>query len=358
MPPLRRVKIGPKLRKTQYIRQPTGNVAVPVPGGISISVPPYVNKTNRRRDATGSAGTRPSEQLPLDDDANNDDEGHEGASLSPTAPMFEVSKLGTYWLKAKALTLGVLTVRRQVADSIVPFLTGRPGVPPKGADRASLRINYKVCSNGHCSAVSSISCKHMVSCDHGCGVAEGMGSTALSPKYSLSPQKAKETGGPQWECTTAAKPSRVSLCKSCQFYTDVQSAVGSCTASLPPSAAALHSAVDEIAKANPGKPVSNSRDEGYAIALASARLGLAAIGSACVVVGFCSDTGVACLSATPTGDSAWRCDCAGDLLKNAPCRKAAKGECLGVPALLFLKMTGQPLTVATQKAVEKGVSIG
>jgi len=36
-----------------------------------------------------------------------------------------------------------------------------------------------------------------------------------------------------------------------------------------------------------------------------------------------------------------------------PCRKAAKGECLGVPALLFLKMTGQPLTVATQKAVDK-----
>ncbi|KAJ1620215.1 hypothetical protein T492DRAFT_889073, partial [Pavlovales sp. CCMP2436] len=199
MPPLRRVKIGPKLRKTQYIRHPTRNVAVPVPGGISIYAPPYVNKTNRRRDATGSAGARPSEQLPLDDDANNDDEGHGGASLSPTAPMFE------------------------------------------GADRASLRINYK-----------------------------GMGSTALSPKYSLSPQKAKETGGPQWESTTAAKPSRP-----------------------------LHSAVDEIAKANPGKPVSNSRDEGYAIA------------------------------------------------------KAAKGECLGVPALLFLKMTGQPLTVATQKAVDK-----
>jgi len=64
-----------------------------VSGGTTTSAPPYVNKANRRRDATGSAGARPSEQLPLDDDANNDDEGHGGASLSPTAPMFEVSKL-------------------------------------------------------------------------------------------------------------------------------------------------------------------------------------------------------------------------------------------------------------------------
>ncbi|KAJ1633634.1 hypothetical protein T492DRAFT_1142640, partial [Pavlovales sp. CCMP2436] len=72
MPSLRRVKIGPKLRKT-------------------VHPPPH--RANRRRDATGSAGARPSEQLPLDDDANNDDEGHGGASLSPTAPMFEVSKL-------------------------------------------------------------------------------------------------------------------------------------------------------------------------------------------------------------------------------------------------------------------------
>mmetsp|Transcript_26820 Transcript_26820/g.61833 ORF Transcript_26820/g.61833 Transcript_26820/m.61833 type:complete len:372 (-) Transcript_26820:21-1136(-) len=59
-----------------------------------------------------------------------------------------------------------------------------------------------------------------------------------------------------------------------------------------------------------------------------------------------------------TSASAWRAvtstsrTCVG-CEGRVPCRKAAKGECLGVPALLFLKMTGQPLTVATQKAVDK-----
>jgi hypothetical protein len=256
------------------------------------------------------------------------------------------STVSAWWEKTKKGIAELLAERRQVRDDNVKFLKGRPN--PKQNDG---RTNYKMCEDGHCVAVSNTSCTHKTGCPAGCGVQEMGADEGDGAKFSLMPRrKAKEEGGGIWRCSEAIGAT----CKHTRFLSDVKcSPNGVYSAALQATADEINAKVNEMAKELSGTSVDKGRAEPEAMGMASAQLSLAAIGCASLVIALHPVTGMCRLSATPLGDGKWQCYCGGDLLENAPCAKAKDGGCIGVLALVAVKMSGQRVCSATQASINK-----